>query len=546
MSIRYIRQWMFYYSYDKNLGFENKSSNTRVLFKEKCNEMERTVGQKRNEMENDLLSTSFCYISQLKHTHKSIKWQIHRSKKSREREMNRRLEKRDHKTMNSETTRNRSLQTKKVKSSVNQFDAKSSKNNFEIKPPSTVENDYQYTENMTNLRFSSNKTPSKTSTQIFVRSKDSKTNNEKHSELILMPKIEEKDSMDDENFDPFYMNTKTKSKESDNKYAEKDYKSDPAKLNEKIKENETNDIRHHFNKYIKRFHPDDNFLKNSFKKRDCLSSKMKNLEYVKSKIQRIDFNNLKIFWYKFGKDQEITEQDIFKLHEIEKLIFESYLVRKEYSEKMIWNVEHIKKINGNCLVKRTEDNIKYILKVCYRLIFKNYKKEHYNYSSQKHVKDFLSNMKSKEKLRYGFLHKYFHNVAFLNGKSLDDFDINANNLKDRDSLKKFIALIYLSEDFKRKVEFLTSKESIEKGKGICQDFQDQLHRKIDTKIKHFTKIFNSIKDYRSTEGFEWLRSIRNDFLYNPKCKLPWTIVDLKRALSNFRDAKDECSSVWNK
>jgi hypothetical protein len=314
--------------------------------------------------------------------------------------------------------------------------------------------------------------------------------------------------------------------------------SNPSRFNHDEKLKEDIDKYNRYKEKIKEFDEERERLKQHFPSKECLPKikrkKNNNIDHFN------EMNKLKDFWIKFAEGSTINKRDIKSLSWKARIIFESYLKRKEFGEDIKWNIDYINKIKNKTILKRGDDNIKYILKVCFSMLHKDYKKTHFTYREKlENDKTFMS-LKKKEKEFYGFLHKYFWETKVKLDIDLFEFDLTESNMKDQKKLRKYVGLIFQSKKFSQEIDKLIDENVIKSNRGIIPEFCNQLKRKINTKFTTYLNIYNKFVVKKTfQEYFEWTKKICNDLEFNPKCKLPWAYIDLKRAIDEFGDFREE-------
>ena len=287
-------------------------------------------------------------------------------------------------------------------------------------------------------------------------------------------------------------------------------------------------------------------LKRSFPLKNCLPSIMKDTqkEIIDNREYDIyNFQDLRNFWKKFNLGENIKQKDIEKLSWISKLVFEAYLIRKEYCSPVdiigeeIWKENKIQEIQKKLTPKRFEENIKFILKLIFNILQQEYKSQHFEY--KKNNKEFFNQIPKKFHEKMGFLHMYFIDVAKRNNKNLKFFEDRDQNIKDKDSLRNFLKHVFQSRKFLEKIESLINEKIVNSNRGIIYEFSQRTEKKIKNKCRDYNKLFKRVDDRNDKESFKWIRYIQDDLLYNPKCKLPWTKADILRALAEFRQIKED-------
>lgn len=550
-AIRFICEYNYSYCFNKALNFENKSSKHNILFKEPFKKKFR-LSKKNPYMEGPIeyICTSFCHLNLPQQQHRSWKKRVLTEKElfaqtlaSVELLKEESLNKRTNYSNNSTSE----LQIPQPNLKRVRTNALSSRENSRVQfamPGSESRDSSQRISDRQssrmNLEMRSSKRHSsrtgKISGQTLPKIFEEQSSNSSDDKMENFPEVEKKSS------DPIHceLNNPMKIEENVGKkrteLRRKPPKSDPARIRKRQKY--SNSRFEMFKEFMNQPEQieEQKLLKMKFPSKECLSKKKK---FLKKKIVGTTdetFTNLKLFWQNFGAGKDCTQKNIRNLDWKAKAIFEAFLIRKDYCENVEWTAEFINRIKNRAQVKRSEENVKYILKMCYRILMKDYKKSHYSYSMTN--KKFLDQYPREKKELYGFLHSFFWDTKQKLGNNLEDFIIKDAKLKDNKRLNDFLKLIFTSGDFTRRIEGLTDLSAFENGKGIFFEFKNQLNRKIKSKCQNFQDIFNYVAPNDVDTSFFWTKNICNDLLFNPKCKFPWTFVDMKRALKEFNELRE--------
>ena len=295
---------------------------------------------------------------------------------------------------------------------------------------------------------------------------------------------------------------------------------------------------------------EENRMTKKFKKEDCLSSKKSKLAKENSSIKSARTNPLpfsmdllSIIWINFLSNLTISKESIEKLGAKERLIFEGFLARKKYLDagRMIWSHKGLQEMKEVNTKKRSDENIRFILKLLFKISKNEYKQKHFSYSLK--IQDILKDIKTCEErehfgfLCYNFLEKdmtagdlsHLRDFQWIEGKNF------ANPTYSKNSLKEYLAFVKKSGMFKKWLKKYLAKCLIKQNNGIVAYMMREISNKIKKRVIDYSKIFQKLDSSDEKLMAKWIWNIVIDLKYNPKCKLPWSLIDLKKAIVDLKD-----------
>lgn len=249
----------------------------------------------------------------------------------------------------------------------------------------------------------------------------------------------------------------------------------------------------------------------------------KNIQQREKRIRSSlkNFHNLNHLLVKLFTCEEIQEEDL-SLKESEFKIL-NFVVHKKFTRRIDINfsnpkVDDLKSTINNLLIsithKKNDQNRRFVL----GRAIKNLKKRYKNESKVK-----------KEELEESFYNHYFKETAESEEISIKDFYYTIGVNKKRKTIDdSYFEKIFKSERFlKELIEYIKSEFNLECKKEI-KDKIEKMLKKWDDK-------------YTDEEFFckEYMKRVKQYFLDNTKCKLPWSVNEIKVAVYQIYDLMEK-------
>lgn len=282
-------------------------------------------------------------------------------------------------------------------------------------------------------------------------------------------------------------------------------------------------------------------LKNSkYKKKKELNSTKSLSNALKSlqtqNIYQLNFAifQLKKFWVKFASDTEIEQKEIEHLDWENKIILEAIFRRKKYSSIIQWNASFINRIMKLSTISGKAACLSLILRLLFNILKEQYTGKHYHHS--KSIAEWLKQFPIQDRQKMGFLHFFFHKEAKKKDLALTDFFFSEQIPKNINFFKRFIALIYGSDRFKKDANSLLDTPA-----GLLKiknEVLDQLDQKVSRKINNFKRILKRVDCSNESNYLKWISLIYNDIRFNPRSKFPLTVIDFQKAYLYFKTTRD--------
>ena len=249
-------------------------------------------------------------------------------------------------------------------------------------------------------------------------------------------------------------------------------------------------------------------------------------------VHNIDYPNFHQLYELLKKhflNDRIDQSDL-KLREHEYSILQTILNRK-YKHKIDFVKQRcflFDKLNDpNALIsrKRPEENYKFIFKRCIKFM-------------RERLKAFATKKLPKKDFDEFFYNHYFSDTAKRLDLPLDNFK-NPKNSKSNKSQPKTINMRYIS-NIKQSVNFMTDFDNY-----IDSHLKDDYKITIESKLEKMVKKWES--DYQSVDRKDDV--VKDIIAYvekNKKCKLPWTLKEITRAIQSLKKMFEECEKFLEK
>ena len=269
------------------------------------------------------------------------------------------------------------------------------------------------------------------------------------------------------------------------------------------------------------------------KKREKAKLTVENEEFFKNLLPVLR----KVLWNKRVEDDELDAMD-----EKDKKILEAILTKKKLvdsSEKIIYDSNAIKKISMKAGQKRNEENLKCIFKYTQKFLRMQFRKRHSDFKYRKCDSD----MKQKNLIDLGFymfyfgkiadendwpISKFFHPKVFAGVKGSMGRCLDEPKMRPKTINREYIDNLKRSDTFMKDMsDFLNNQyQTSDSVTGIIKQYQSISDEKITQKLSQWCDL---IKKKGNDQGLDL---ILKDLKNNDKCKLPWSIMEIQRAVQD--------------
>lgn len=282
-----------------------------------------------------------------------------------------------------------------------------------------------------------------------------------------------------------------------------------------------------------------NDLKISMKK------KIKNTNNIFTKNKE----NFENFWNKFLCNEEITNDEIKSLSHYNRIIFESFLIRKKYinsNNNFQWSVNNINSLSQKSTTKRQENNFKFILVNLYKIAKKDYNQFHFSFWDQ-NLKDKYKSINYAQKKEIGFLFKNFNPDISCKHEDLVKYLLPSQKDLNKNFLIDFMDKMKYNESFKGWVKKYLRDLNARHECMLSITHKQNIYEKIKRKIKKYALFLESnISEQENTSNYSekdvknnTINQIINNILHNQKTKFPKSLIDFKKAKQNFLEYFDK-------
>ena len=272
--------------------------------------------------------------------------------------------------------------------------------------------------------------------------------------------------------------------------------------------------------------------------REKKREKVKHYKNVKEKFTTLWVLLKKILW-----NESIDQEDLDALNVRDKKILKAVLTKKKLVEKnecIVYDVNEFSKIPRRQGQKRNEENLKCIFKYAQKFLRLQFRKNHLDFRYRKGD----VNMKQKNLIDLGFytyyfgkiadikgwpIAKFFHPKVFSGGKASLGSSLESPDQRPKTINREYIDNLRKSEKFMTDISsFLNNNYMLETNQttGIIDQYKEISEEKMMQKMDQWCKL---IKKNGDVKGLE---KILDDLITNDKCKLPWSIMEIERAVED--------------
>lgn len=259
----------------------------------------------------------------------------------------------------------------------------------------------------------------------------------------------------------------------------------------------------------------------------CNPVEIKQMEekYIPHNSEYPNFGRLYELLKKLFTSDRIRQNDT-ELKDYEFNILTS-IVNRKYKHKINFESVGIKlcdKLNDPDVLiskKRPEENYKFIFKRCIKFM-------------RDRLKAFSMKKQTKKEFDEFFYRHYFEDVAKKEGMDLDNFK-NPKRTKEHSNCPKTINMKYI-RSIKKSQLFLTDFNNYI-GTHLEKDYEITILEKLKKMVMKWEENFKTNKN-RDEEIKKILLYIKE----NKKCKLPWSLAEIQRAIKSLKKMFDECEN----
>jgi hypothetical protein len=273
---------------------------------------------------------------------------------------------------------------------------------------------------------------------------------------------------------------------------------------------------------------------NREKKRD----RVRHHKDVKEKFKNLWVVLKKVLW-----NEPIEQEDLDALNERDRKIIKAVLTKKKLvkkEESIKYTVDEFNKIPKRQGQKRNEENLKCIFKYAQKFLRLQFRKNHLDFRYRKGD----VNMKQKNLIDLGFytfyfgkiadqkgwpIAKFFHPKVFSGGKASLGSSLESPDKRPKTINREYIDNLKRSDVFMTHIsDFLNNKYKLENKEktGIIDQYKEISEEKMMQKMDQWCKLIKKNGDKKG------LDKILDDLISNDKCKLPWSIREIQRAVED--------------
>lgn len=318
--------------------------------------------------------------------------------------------------------------------------------------------------------------------------------------------------------------------------------------------------------YLQKMRDFEKYLtKHNFKKTDLTLIKLyKNTSTDKEKRksknnlpEQYTLKNLTEFLKNFLQNKNLTAESVRDLLLYEKMILNCFMQRKGYlptGKFQLMTFGLLNNLQKQNTHKRQDENVKFILKKLFSSFKNDYEGLHYSFSlERKDSRQEIPGDNDKDLEKNGFYLYYFEETQkqLLKKKNRQKENLTVletsenptmkeiiknfgehNIKKNMKNFKNFASRIKISKKFTEMARvYLGGEYDSEDPQGIFFDVLKDIETKIKKKFSEYEKKLRSV----TTSDYEtWIFHIMNDILNNSKCKFPWSLLDVRRAIEDYR------------
>lgn len=270
------------------------------------------------------------------------------------------------------------------------------------------------------------------------------------------------------------------------------------------------------------------------------------------------FGDLLVVLRRILWDERATESELSALSEDHRKIFEAILRKKRLvkpHEEVEYTPEALKRVSEKEGQKRNEENLKCIFKYTQKFLRSHFRKNNENFR----FRTCDSTLKQKNLIDLGFYMFYFGRIADKNdwpivkffhpkvfskdkkGAKKDEMQkegiqLGETELRPKTINKEYIDNLRRSRDFMQDMSlFLNNRFPVNGDKitGIIEQYKAISEEKIFQKLNQWQLMLEGKKKGKNKDK-SGMERILMDLTKNDKCKLPWSIREIIRAVNDTK------------
>ena len=248
----------------------------------------------------------------------------------------------------------------------------------------------------------------------------------------------------------------------------------------------------------------------------------------------------KILWNEEIFQNELDALNVNEQNIIYAVVLKKKLIRK--NEKIKFIAKNFNNIIQDQGQKRNEENLKCIFKYAQKFLRTQFRKKHQDFKYRKSD----VHLKQKNLIDLGFytyyfgeiadkkdwpISKFFHPKVFAGGKAASD-ELEKPEERPKTINREYIENLKRSSMFMKDMsDFLDNKYKLEGEKltGIIDQYKSISEEKLMQKLEQWYKLLKTLGDIKGQE------MIMADLVKNDKCKLPWSIKEINRAVKDTKN-----------
>lgn len=245
-------------------------------------------------------------------------------------------------------------------------------------------------------------------------------------------------------------------------------------------------------------------------------------------------------------DEEISQQNLDALTNNELQLLRSFMLKKKMIKQttnLIITSESINSYRSVLSKKRVEENLKYVFKFCLKFLKMEFRNKNESFRFRKEDLD----LTNKNLIDLGFFIHYFGEIAdnlgwpiskFFHPKVLTTYDckkfekvLDCYEERPKTINKEYVEAVCRSDafmnDFKNYItdSYLVGNDYT----GIIKESKDCAVEKIKLKLVQWGKMMQGTDDEAKV-----VLKIKGDLEDQNKCKLPWSVPEVKRAVEEAK------------
>lgn len=244
-----------------------------------------------------------------------------------------------------------------------------------------------------------------------------------------------------------------------------------------------------------------------------------------------ELKNLHLLMIKFLLGESVELHEIGKLKPVEKKLFRFFVNKKKSKQKSV--SEHTEQSTRNLhkdwLPKRYEENLRFILNKAFKFLRSTFN-ERLFYHLEKLMSRSHRHLPWKARFTYGFYGYYFQKTTMERELPLEAFfhpkAARFSQRTDKRVLPKTISQCYLN--------LLCSSPLFKRDLGVYVGhcLETEARQNIVFKVDRVCRLWEDMLMGKGEDRL--LEHVEKQFRLNPKCKVPWGLLEVRRAVRDIR------------